>query len=124
MTFIHPEIDIKVAPEFGLNCIYFSYKGKFTKDASEQATKYWSGLFESNQDTSYQFIWDCTQMSGFEPSARSIWYGAMKKHKSRINHVTIISPSILIRGAARVMMEVFGVKSRMLRSMDELKALA
>ena len=124
MTFSHPRIEIRIAPEFGLNCIYFVFKGKFTQDASEQATSNWSGLFDSNPDTSYSFIWDCSQMSGFEPSARTIWYEAMKKHKTRISHVAIISPNILIRGAARVMMEVFGVKSKIVKSLDELKELA
>lgn len=123
MSYSHSKIEIKTSPEFGLNCIHFVFKDKFTQDASDGATKYWSGLFDENPSSSYSFIWDCSQMSGFEPSARTIWYAAMKKHKNRIEHVTIISPSILIRGAARVMMEVFGVKSKMLRSIDDLKEM-
>lgn len=124
MTFKHPKIDIRLAPEIGENCIQFIFKNKFTLDASVNATKYWSMFFEDNSEANYSFIWDCTEMSGFEPSARKEWYGAMKKYKQRIRLITIISPNILIRGAARVMMEVFGIKSKMLKSKEELVELA
>ncbi|MEP2026990.1 MAG: hypothetical protein ABJH98_07005 [Reichenbachiella sp.] len=124
MTFSHSNIDISLSPKFGQNCIYFVFKDKFTLDASINSTKYWTNLFESNAETSFQFIWDCTNMSGFEPSARKEWYGAMKKYKNRIDHITIVSPNILIRGAARVMMEVFGIKSKMVKTKEELNQLA
>ena len=123
MTFVHPKISIRLAPEVSNNCIWFDFKDKFTLDASVRATQYWSGLFESNPEVSYDFIWECSEMSGFEPSARKEWYRAMQLYKSRISHITIISPHFLIRGAARVMMEVFGIKSRMLKSKEELMSL-
>ncbi|UXX79017.1 hypothetical protein N7E81_16810 [Reichenbachiella carrageenanivorans] len=123
MTYTHPKISIRLAPELGQNCIYFSFKDKFTLDASENATRYWSGLFDANVDVAYRFVWDCSQMTGFEPSARKEWYTAMKKHKNRISHITIISPSLLIRGAARVMMEAFGIKSKMLKTKEGLHQL-
>lgn len=123
MSFTHPRIDIQFAPEFSKDCIYFTFREKFTLDASEQATRYWSNLLDKSESKSFSFIWDCTEMTGFEPSARKTWYGSMKKYKSRISHITIISPSILIRGAARVMMEMFGMKSKMLKSKEELNEL-
>ncbi|SMD32218.1 hypothetical protein SAMN04488029_0561 [Reichenbachiella faecimaris] len=124
MTFVHPTITIRLAPEIEENCLMFQFENKFTIDASVQATKYWSSVFESDKSSLYSFIWDCSQMSGFEPSARKEWYRAMKLYKHRVSHITIISPNILIRGAARVMMEVFGVKSKMLKSREELKTSA
>jgi len=124
MTFKHPKIDIRLASEMGQNCIYFVFKDKFTLDASIKATQHWAGIFEDNTETSYSFIWDCTEMSGFEPAARKEWYAAMKKYKNRISLITIISPNLLIRGAARVMMEVFGIKSNMFKTKEELNELA
>lgn len=123
MTFLHQKIDIRLAPEIGGNCILFHFKDKFTIDASVRATQYWSGLLESQPNESFSFVWDCTDMSGFEPSARKEWYRAMKLYKDQISEIIVISPSILIRGAARVMMEFFGIKSKILQSKDALMAL-
>lgn len=123
MTFVHPKIKIRLAPEMGSHIIWFDFKDKFTLDASVRATQYWSSLFENEPHTSYNFIWECTEMSGFEPSARKEWYRAMQLYKDRIAHITIISPHFLIRGAAKVMMEVFGIKSTMLKTKNELTEL-
>lgn len=119
MDFKSPNLDIRTSPEYGLDVLYFKFKGKFTEMASINGTKAWSEEL-ANSKNNYSFIWDCQTMSGFEPNARREWYDKMKLYKPRISHVTIIASSILIRGAARVMMEFFGIPSKILRSIEEL----
>ncbi len=118
MDFKSPSLDIYSNPDLGMHVLYFKFKGKFSESASVDGTRAWSEEMESSNNN-YTFIWDCTDMSGFDPSARSEWYKSMKMYKSRISEVTIISSNILIRGAARVMMELFGIKATIVRSIDE-----
>lgn len=118
MDFKSPSLDIFSSPDLGMHVLYFKFKGKFSEAASINGTRAWSEEMESSNNN-YTFIWDCTDMSGFDPSARSEWYKSMKMYKPRITEVTIISNNILIRGAARVMMELFGIKANIVRSIDE-----
>ena len=113
-------IDIKEDPTFGSNCLHFSFKGKFTEEASILATQAWSTEFDSNPTTSYSFLWDCLKMDGFEIAARKEWYRCMKIYKDRISKVCVVSDSILIRGAARVMLQFFGIPSTIVKSFDDL----
>lgn len=120
MNFKSPNLDIYSSPDFGIHVLFFKFKGKFTELASQTGARAWSEEMESSNNN-YTFIWDCTDMSGFEPSARSEWYKSIKLYKPRISHVTIIASNILIRGAARVMMELFGIPAKIVRHIEEVK---
>lgn len=120
MKFVSQNLEIISNSQFGLNSLHFIFKGKFTEEASIKGTEAWSKEFDEHSSESYHLIWDCTDMSGFEPAARKEWYNCMKLYKKRIREVTVISQNILIRGAARVMLEFFGLQSRMVRSIEEL----
>lgn len=120
MSFFSDQLEINMNSDFGLNCIQFTFKGKFTEDASIEGTQAWSQIFDDNPHTNYSLFWDCTEMTGFEPAARNEWYKSMKTYKSRITEVTVISKSIIIRGAAKVMLEFFGIKSKVVRSLDSV----
>ena len=113
-------IDIKEDPSYGLNCLHFSFKGKFTEEASISATQSLSAEFDSNPSITYSFLWDCMKMEGFEIAARKEWYRCMKIYKKRISKVCVVSDNILIRGAARVMLQFFGIPSAIVKSYDEL----
>ena len=120
MEFSSNQLEIKENPELGLNCLHFKFKGKFTEETSIQGTQAWAKEFEANPDTQYCMLWDCSQMTGFEPAARKEWYLHMTKYKDRIKEVNVVAKNLIIRGAAKVMLEFFGLKSRVVRSMDEL----
>ncbi|SHJ89466.1 hypothetical protein SAMN04488028_10252 [Reichenbachiella agariperforans] len=119
MQFQSNSLDIFSSPEHGIHVLYFRFKGKFTKQESTAGSRAWSEELESSNN-SYRFIWDCSEMTGFEPSARTEWYKSMKLYKGRISDVTVISSSILIRGAARVMLEMFGLKSYIVKSTADI----
>ncbi|MFY0628300.1 MAG: hypothetical protein JXR07_18535 [Reichenbachiella sp.] len=120
MSFSSEHLDIRINSEFGLNCLEFVFKGKFTEQASIKGTEAWVKIFDSNPYTKYTLLWNCEDMTGFEPGARKEWYRVMKIYKPRIKEVTVVSKHLIIRGAAKVMLEFFGIKSKVVRTIDEL----
>lgn len=104
-----PEISIQKIKTQDQPCLRFTFRGKFTERASVEGTKVWNEELNKHPEATYQFIWDCTEMTGFEMAARREWYKYMAIHKHRISGVTTISGNIMIRSAAKVMLELFGI---------------
>jgi len=122
MNFITPELQIHVVRNLASPnpCLYFKFTGKFSTQTSISAAKNWSLFFEENPEEQIEFVWDCKEMTGFELNARKEWYKAMQKHKRRILKVHVISDQLMIRSAAKVMLQFFGIPSEISRSGDEL----
>ena len=123
MKFLSKALDIESDSYQDENSLYFKFKGKFTEEASAQSTQAWHEELSRNPLTKYVFVWDCSEMSGFEISARKIWYKYMGIHKSQLEEVVVISGSIIIRNAARVMLEFFGVRTTVTKSNAEFEKL-
>lgn len=121
MILASPNVDIRIEPEIAKNCLYFTFKGKFTEEASTVSTEAWARFMDQHPSESFTFVWDCMEMSGFEMNARKKWYENMKSYTGRIEYIHVISKNILIRGAARVMLEFFGIKGQIAKSYDVLK---
>lgn len=103
-------------------CLHFEFKNKFTKEASLASAEIWSNYFNENPNEHFDFIWDCREMTGFEMAARTEWYNAIKVHKIRIANVKVIANSLMIRSAAKVMLQFFSINSVIVRSMDSAAA--
>ncbi len=118
-------LEIRRDPEFGQNALVFKFIGKFTEEASIEGTRVWKKEFDENPDIEdWVLIWDCLEMTGFEISARKEWYKYLKDSNPRIEFVVIAAKNVLIRGAARVMMDFFGLKSQIVKSLDEIRESA
>lgn len=122
MNFISPQLDIHILKNMDTNknCLYFKFKGKFTQQTSEASTKAWTSFMEEQPNVDFEFVWDCKEMDGFDVSARKVWYDAMQKYKVRIDKVYVISNSLMIRSAAKVMLQLFGISSQIGRSEELL----
>lgn len=113
-------INISLDPDFSENCLLFEFNGKFTEKASIEGTQAWIKYMTEN-DGHFTFIWDCTNMEGFELNARKKWYETMKLFSKRITFIHVVAGNIIIRSAAKVMLNFFGVKGIIVKTMDELK---
>ena len=123
MILSHPNIIISVNKQLCDNCLHFQFKGKFTEHASIDGTIAWANYMNEHEGK-FTFIWDCTDMDGFEMNARKKWYETMKIYKKRITFIHVIAHNILIRSAAKVMLSFFGVDGVVVRSIEELKERA
>ncbi len=62
----------------GNNCVYFTFKDKFTADNAVVAVnELKQNLTEQNKK--YTLVWNCRFMTGYEPLARSIWQKIIKE---------------------------------------------
>ncbi|WP_109830448.1 hypothetical protein [Reichenbachiella versicolor] len=120
MIYDSDKVVIRMAKEMGLNHLEFKFIGHLDLQSSKDAAKVWFKVFEKYPEMTYSLVWDCTYMSGFDIEARKIWYDHLKIFKVRIIDVVVISPKILIRGAARVMLEFFGLESRIVKNRKDL----
>lgn len=122
MNFISPDLDIKLIKNTDSinDCIYFKFKGKFSQETSKAGSDVWSSYMAENSSKSFEFVWDCSSMTGFELQARKEWYSAMQNHKDRITKVYMISDKLMIRSAAKVMLQFFGIPSEISRTGEQL----
>ncbi len=123
MKFNIPEITIHSEDKAQEPTLYFTFRTTFTADASLKSTNVWAQEMEEHPEKQYHFIWDCMEMEGFEFSARNKWLETMKKYKSQILHVTVVSGNIMIRAAARVLLGILGLKFDILKSRDAMNLL-
>jgi hypothetical protein len=121
MILSSPNINIKLASEIDDNCLLFEFNGKFTERASIDGTRAWADYMDKNEGQ-FIFIWDCTNMDGFEMNARKKWYETMKLYSHRIIFIHVVANNIIIRSAAKVMLNFFGLKGVIVRTMEELRA--
>lgn len=122
MNFISPELDIQLIKNTDNkhNCLYFRFKEKFTQKTSMAGSQAWSRFMEEKQNASFEFVWDCSDMTGFELQARKEWYNAIQNYKNQIAKVYVVSDKLMIRSAAKVMLQFFGIPSEINRSGDQL----
>ena len=113
-------VDVSINPKYSGNCMYFQFKGTFDKNASEKATKVWSDEFQKNPTKNYKHIWDCTEMKDFHFDAKNAWSETLSKFESRIDIIYVVSESIVIRGAARLMTKFSSYNLKVFKSIGEM----
>ncbi|MFK7954450.1 MAG: hypothetical protein AB8B73_16475 [Ekhidna sp.] len=120
MIFSSPALKIKVINDsnLGFRSLHFKFLGKFTRDASVAGSSKWAEFMDENSEEQFEFVWDCIEMNGFEIAARTEWYKTIKMYKDRMRKVQVISNNIMIRSAAKVMLQFFNVPSDIIRSKE------
>lgn len=126
MNFISPELNIQLLKNLNndTKCLHFKFREKFKVETSVSASKVWTNFLDEHPNEHVEFVWDCVGMTGFELEARKEWYEAMKNYKDRISKVYMISDKLMIRSAAKVMLQFFGIPSKIERSSESLPSLA
>ena len=122
MNFISAQLDIHVLKNMDIKTtfLYFKFKGKFTEETSIAGSKAWASFLNERPNEKIEFVWDCEEMTGFEINARKEWYETMKGYKDQIKMVYVISNNLMIRSAAKVMLQFFKIPSEINRSGDQL----
>lgn len=101
-------------------CLYFQFTSKFTQKTAESASEAWKEFMNKHPNDTFELVWDCMDMNGFEISARKVWYDTLTNFKGRIAKVHVVSGNLMIRSAAKVMLKFFGITSEISRSKEEL----
>ena len=83
----------------------FVFHGHFTEEEARSVIDKWIEEFskELPDDTKTNIIWDCLEMTGFDPKVKKIWQDILKSLSPKIADIWIISTSPVIRIAALTM---------------------
>lgn len=120
IDYTSPELSISCDWDTPLPTLIFTFRGKLTEMATIRAAAHLRAFLSHHPDQSYVLVWDCLEMNGFEYGARKQWYRYMELYRSQIDKVIVAASSMIIRSAARVMLDVFGVPYLIVRSHAEL----
>jgi hypothetical protein len=104
----------------GTTVLYFTFKGKLTENDAKTGIHHW-GLFLKPGSEPYHHIWNCIEMTGYEPMARVHWQNGLKEFKEKINRIWLISDKPVIIAGAKILslftsLDIKAVKSEELLS--------
>lgn len=112
------KVDITQDHLLSKNCIKFTFQGKFTTQACHEAVEEFKLKF-SNSLAPFNFIWDCTSMSGFDLAARKEWIEFMNSLEGKLGKVNVISDNIVTRGSARLLLKLFQLEGEVYKNYAE-----
>ena len=84
-------------------CLKFTFTGTLTETGAIEAIKKWEEIFNADPSKSYNLVWICHKMTGYEPKARIIWQNTMKRYKQQIMSIWLVTNSALIRAGGMIM---------------------
>lgn len=82
--------------------LYFTFHGLFSAQAALEGVETWK-CYTKKSSVPFTIIWNCKDMSNYEPMARVYWQKAMTDMKETIDDIWLISNSALIRTGAKVL---------------------
>jgi len=89
----------------GKRFIKFTFHGHFSAKEAIPAISQWRNEFQKEIPAGHKvnIIWDCLDMSGFDPNVKKTWQKTLKDHSGQIREIWIISTNPVIRVAALTM---------------------
>ena len=99
---------ISVNPRIGFcdlnnkNCLKFSFNGSLVEEEAKAAVKEWRHIFDSKTGEHLTLVWDCNNMTGYDPGARLVWQQALEELKDQISSIWLVSKSSMIRSGAMI----------------------
>ena len=80
-------------------------------------------MFDSKKDEKIVIIWQCLEMEGYEAMARTTWQTAIKKLKSNIEAIWLITNSRVIKAGASIMSFFTSYDIKVVKSEQEINLL-
>ena len=83
----------------------FVFKGYLSLEQAAPAIENWKKEFELKLSPGQRtnIIWDCLEITGFDPKVKKIWQDTLKELSAQIDNIWLISTNSIIRLAATTM---------------------
>ena len=75
----------------------------FTYESSLKSVEEWKSRFSDKEQLKFIVVWNCLEMTGYEPGARMLWQKTLQDLKSQIEVIWLISNSSLIKAGAKIL---------------------
>jgi hypothetical protein len=85
------------------SCLKFTFIGDLNEKRALNAISIWKKEFAAKSGENIILIWNCKEMTGYEPKARIHWQAALKELKSRIESIWLVTDSKIIKFGATIM---------------------
>lgn len=105
----------------GKRCLFLHFNGHFSAEHAREAVSTLGPMIK-NEQGALCMIWECTNMEGFDMTAREHWQVFMKGIKSKIEKIHLVSDRLLIRSGALVVGIFTGIKITTWATITELDA--
>lgn len=102
----------------GKKSLKFTFTGQLTVDEAIEAIGKWRTICSSKIDGKIVMVWDCLEMTGYDPQARNEWQKALKEMKIHIDSLWVVSESSLIRMGTMAMAMFASYKIKVVASSD------
>jgi len=99
------ETELKWQTIDGKRYLKFIFFGHFSVKKAVPAIVEWRKEFEKELSPGQKvnIIWDCIEMTGFDPNVKKTWQKTLKELNKQIDQIWIISKNPMIRVAALTM---------------------
>jgi hypothetical protein len=104
----------------GIDCLYFKFIGNLSHGDASAAVNEWQNSMEY-KNQKIHIVWDCLEMTGYEPMARNVWQKAIREMKGKISDIWLITHSSLIKAGAALMTIFTSYEIRVVRSREEIE---
>ena len=102
------------------DCLKFSFNGTLAESEAKAAVKEWKSCFESMNGEKLTLVWDCNNMTGYDPGARIVWQNTLNELKNQISSIWLISKSNMIRSGAMIISMLTKYNIKVVQSEGEL----
>jgi len=103
-----------------INCLHFYFKGELSYETALDAIDQWKEYFQSHPNEKIPIIWNCLEMTGYKPLARTAWQSAIKQMKDQIDSIWLVTSSTLIKSGAMLMSMMSSLKIKTVKNEDEV----
>jgi len=114
---MNPKIEWQNMKDHRYLVLYFH--GHFSAEDAQNAISTISSMIGTTEEKIIM-AWECTGMTGFDIAAREAWQIFIKKIKSKIEKIHLVSDKIVIRSGAIVVGIFAGIKISSWATLDEL----
>jgi len=83
--------------------LLFTFQGELSKHTAHQLIHRWNNYHKQYPTRKLVLIWDATEMTGYDPAARSQWQRMMKEVRDQIDMIYLVSDKRIIRLGANLM---------------------
>jgi len=71
--------------------------------------------------TKVTYIWECYDMTGYEPDARFAWQRAIKEHRHTTESIWVVTNSKLIKAGAMILVAFTGFPIQVVSSEADIR---
>lgn len=99
--------------------IQFNFVGHLDHPSAVKGIEVWKQYMTGTGR--HDLIYNCTDMSGFDSTARQLWQSTMKEFKNQIGNIWMISDNRFILAAAKTMGILAGFSIKTARSLADVR---